>query len=195
MPPSRRKPAEAGIDDAERCLHQVWEHLTARGFLVDEPGVYCQCFYRNLGGACCEMDLLVTGALVWIYMPPPSGFGPGQAARLVLGLLTGTTHPGSALPAAPDPGLALKDTAGRILAASGMPTRLVQIRYSATETSEQVEVTSPAGQARGHVRISDTEIRWECRFATHGSPAPGLAPRDIAESIAAALAAQSVISR
>jgi hypothetical protein len=73
----------AAADYPERCLHQVWEQLTARGFVIDEPmngrccqcfiknlrNACCQCFIKNLRNACCQMDLLVTGTLVRVYTP------------------------------------------------------------------------------------------------------------------------------
>src|SRR5260370_26695423 len=89
------EPAEADGDYPERCLHEVWEELTARGFVIDEPvaGGTCQCLFKNLRSAQCEIDLLVTGALVWVYMPL-AGTSPDQAARLILALLSGTSPPG-----------------------------------------------------------------------------------------------------
>ena len=47
----------------------------------------------------------------------------------------------------------------------------------------------PGEPARGHVRISDEgSIRWECLFASPGSAVGGLAPLDIAQAVATALA-------
>lgn len=189
-PDPASEPAGADPDDTERCLHEVWEKLSARGFIIDEPvtGVTCQSFYKNLRNASCEMDLLDTGALVWIYTPW-TGFIPDQAARLVLALLSGTRIPPAAMPLVLDPGLALKDTAGRMLVACGMAARPADIQYGPGEVSAEVIVTNPAGPARGHVRVSgEGTIRWECCFAVPGSPAPGLAPLDIAQAITAALA-------
>lgn len=92
-PAGRPADADAGGDYLERCLYQVWEELTARGFVMDEPlaGGSCQCFITNLRTAQCEMDLLVSGALVWEYMPLAGTGRPDQAACLVLALLSGTS--------------------------------------------------------------------------------------------------------
>jgi hypothetical protein len=74
-----------------------------------------------------------------------------------------------------------------MLATCGMAVRLVDVRYD--EVHVEAMVTSPAEPARGHVRISDEgTIRWECLFASPGSAAGGLAPLDIAQAIATALA-------
>jgi hypothetical protein len=175
-------------DYPERWLHEVWVQLTTRGFIIDEPVTHgtCQCFFKNLRSAQCEMDLLVTGALVWEYKPL-NGTSPDQAARLVLALLHGTSPAGCGLPPARYPGLALKEAAGRMLATCGMAVRLVDVRYD--EVHVEAMVTSPAEPARGHVRISDEgTIRWECLSASPGSAAGGLAPLDIAQAIATALA-------
>ena len=167
------EPAVAKADYPERRLHEVWVQLTARGFIIDEPVTHgtCQCFFRNLRSAQCEMDLMVTGALVWEYMPL-GGTSPDQAARLVLALLSGTSPAGRGLPPARYPGLALKEAAGRMLAACGMAVRLVDVRYD--EVRAEAMVINPGEPARGHVRISDEgTIRWECLFASPGSAVGG----------------------
>jgi len=156
--------------------------------VIDEPkaGRCCQCFIKNLRNACCEMDLLVTGALVGVYTPL-AGISPHQAAHLVLALLSTGPVPGSPPPARP-PGLALNDAAGQMLAACGMAARPADIRYDLDKVHTEVMVTNPAGHARGHARISDEGIiRWECPLAAPGSPLGGLAPPRIAQAIAAAL--------
>ncbi len=171
----------------ERCLHEVWHELTARGFVIDEPGLPCQCFIHNLRDAQCEMDLLVTGALVWVYVPL-AGTCPEQTARLVLALLSDVPASGSPPPARYS-GLPLMDAAGQMLADAGMTARPAEIRYDVDEVHTEVVVTNPAGQARGQVRISETgSIHWECFFASPGNPADGLPPRDVAQAITAALA-------
>ena len=182
------EPAVAKADYPERRLHEVWVQLTARGFIIDEPVTHgtCQCFFRNLRSAQCEMDLLVTGALVWEYMPL-GGTSPDQAARLVLALLSGTSPAGRGLPPARYPGLGLREAAGRMLAACGMAVRLVDVRYD--DVRAEAMVINPGEPARGHVRISDEgTIRWECLFASPGSTVGGLAPRDIAQAVATTLA-------
>jgi hypothetical protein len=174
---------------AERCLHEVWEGLTARGFTVDEPDeISSQCFYEHLGGAYCEMDLLVTGALVWVYEPRwRPDFGPGHAACMVLALLTGTGRPAPEMPPA-GPGLALKDAAARMLGGCGLVTEPVDIYYGPGEASAQVMVTNLASPQRGNVRVSDEGIvQWECCLDAPGGPPWGLAPLDVAAAIAAAL--------
>lgn len=184
-----RVPAGVRADYPERCLHEVWAQLTARGFIIGEPVTHgtCQCYFRNLRSAQCEMDLMNTGALVWEYLPLGAA-SPGQAARLVLALLSGTS-PAGGLPPARDPGLALKAAAGRTLAACGMAVRLADVRYVDDDVRAEAIVTSPAEPGRGHIRISDEgAIRWECLFARPGSAAGGLAPLDIARAIATALA-------
>jgi hypothetical protein len=140
----------AAADYPEHCLHEVWEQLTARGFVTDEPmaGRCCQCFIKNLRDACCEMDLLVTGALAWVYTPL-AGISPHQATRLVLALLS-TGPVTSPLPPARPPGLALKDAAAQMLAACGMMARPADIRYDLDEVQTEVIITNPADPARGH---------------------------------------------
>lgn len=177
-------------DEAERCLHAVAHELAACGFAVSGLvwGNTCQCEITGTGGAHCEMDLMGTGALVWEYIPRAGALTPGEAVRLVLALLGGTSPASGGVPAARYPGGAFKGAVGRALAACGMAVRLLvfhrdDINY---EIYADVEVTNPAQPARGNVRVSDEgEIRWECAFAT---PAGGLAPRDIAQTIATALA-------
>lgn len=172
----------------ERCLHELWEELTARGFVIDEPGISsCQCFTHNLRDAQCEMDLLVTGALVWVYMPL-AGTCPEQTARLVLPLLS--RGPASdRLPPVRHPGLPLMEAAGQILTDAGMNARPADIRYDVDEVHTEVVVTNPADQARGQVRISEIgSIHWECFFASPGSSAGGLPPSGVAQAMAAALA-------
>jgi hypothetical protein len=180
------EPAGARAEYPERWLHEAWVQLTARGFIIDEPTHRtCQCFFGSLRSAQCEMDLLVTGALVWEYLPL-GGTSPDQAARLALALLGGIGPARCGLPPARYPGLALKEAAGRILASCGMAVRLVDVRYD--DVRAEAMVTNPGEPARGHVRISDEgTIRWECLFASPSSPV-GLAPLDIARAIATALA-------
>lgn len=183
-----QKPGGAAAGTPGGWLLEVWEQLTARGFIIDEPAAQgsCQCYIRNLLSAQCEMDLLVTGALVWEYLPL-SGTSPEQAARLALALLRSTSPAGRGLPPARYPGPAFKDAAGQMLAACGMAVGLVDIRYD--EVCTEAIVTNPAEPARGHVRISDGgTIRWECSPARPGSAAGGLAPPGIAQAIATALA-------
>jgi hypothetical protein len=172
------EPVEADADYPERCLHGVWEELTALGFVIDEPvaGDACQCFFKNLRSAQCEMDLLVTRALVWEYIPL-AGTSPGQAARLVLALLSGITPPARSLPPARYPGLALKDVVGRVLAACGMAVRLADVYYDYDDACTEAVVTNPAEPARGHVRVSDEgNIRWECSSPAPADPSAGLPP-------------------
>jgi hypothetical protein len=170
----------------ERCLHEVWEELTARGFVVDEPGISsCQCFIHNLRDAQCEMDLLVTGALVWVYTPL-AGTCPEQTVRLVLPLL-GHGPASDRLPPARR-GLPLMEAAGQMLTDAGMTAQPAEICYDVDEVHTEVVVTNPADQARGQVRISETgSIYWECFFTSPGSSAAGLPPRDVAQAITAAL--------
>ena len=74
-----------------------------------------------------------------------------------------------------------------MLAACGMAVRLVDVRYD--EVRAEAMVIDPGEPARGHVRISDEgTIRWECLFASPGSAVGGLAPLDIAQAVATALA-------
>ncbi len=184
-------PADPGGDYLERCLHQVREELTARGFVMDEPlaGGTCQCFITNLRAAQCEIDLLFSGALVWEYMPLGGTGRPDQAACLVLALLSGTSPASRSLLPAPCPGLPLDEAAGQALVACGMAVRLVDVRYDHNDVRAEVEVTNPAEPGRGHVRISDHgTIRWECLFTRPGGVAGGLAPVDVAQAIAPALA-------
>ena len=191
MPAPDSNPAGADSGDAERCLHEVWAELTSRGFVIDEPstdGGTCQCFYENLSGAYCEMDLLVTEALVWIYEPRRPNFSPRQTARLALALLTGISRPVPDMPPAPGPGLTPKDAVSRMLADCGMATEPTDIHYGPGEVSAEVMVTNPVSPHRGHVRISDETVQWKCCLATPGSPSWGLAPFDVAVAIAAALA-------
>src|SRR5215469_5628373 len=86
-------PAAADGEYRERCLYEVWDELTARGFVMDQPLAdgSCQCFITNLRTAQCEMDLLVSGALVWEYIPLAGTGRPEEAACLVLALLSGTS--------------------------------------------------------------------------------------------------------
>lgn len=186
-------PADSGaavVSTPGRWLHEVWEQLTERGFLIDEPDpVTCHCFFRNLRGAQCEMDLLVTGALVWEYLPQ-SAISPHQAALLALALLRGAGPPGHGLPPGGDPGLAFTGTVTRMLAACGMTAGLVDVRYDGVVRAEAM-VTSRAEPARGHVRISDEgTLRWECCLP--GSAGGGLAPPRIAHAIATALARHKI---
>jgi hypothetical protein len=48
----------------------------------------------------------------------------------------------------------------------------------------------PAQPERGHARVTDEggTVLWLCPFTRPGSPAPGLAPADMATTIAAVLA-------
>jgi hypothetical protein len=188
---SAGSPADADGDYPQRCLYEVWEELTARGFVMDEPLAdgSCQCFITNLRTAQCEMDLLVSGALVWEYMPLAGTPRPDQAACLVLALLSGTSPASRSLLPASCRGLAPGEAAGRALAACGMAVRLVDVGYDHDEVSTEVEVANPSEPGRGHVRISDHgNIRWECLFAPPAGPAGGLAPLDVAQAIATALA-------
>ena len=175
----------AAADYPQLCLYRIWGELTARGFAVDEPVTHgtCQCFFDGLRGAQVEMDLMDTGALVWVYFPlPQADISPEQAARLVLALLGTGPVPGS-LPPAPDTGLALKDAASQMLAACGLAARPVDIRYDVDEVYTEVMATNPARPARGHARISDEgTVRWECPFAAPASPASGLAPSEVAQA-------------
>jgi hypothetical protein len=181
-----------GVSAPGRWLHEVWEQLTARGFVIDEPAdpVTWHRFFRNLRGAQCEMDLMVTGALVWEYLPQ-GATSPRQAARLVLALLRGTGPSGFGLPPGRYPGLPLAGAAGRMLAACGMTVALADVRYG-DDVCAEVMVTSPAEPARGHVRISDEgTVRWECWAP--GSVGGGLAAPGIARAIATALAGHTII--
>jgi hypothetical protein len=186
-------PAGPAGDEAEGCLHAVAGELTARGFVVSGlvRGNACQCEITGIGGAQCEMDLMGTGALVWEYIPLPGALTPEEAVRMVLALHGVISLPSGGVPAARYPGVALKGAVGRALAACGMAVRLVVVHRDDVnyEIYADVEVTSPAEPSRGNVRVSDEgEIRWECSFATLASPAGGLVPRDIAQTIATALA-------
>jgi hypothetical protein len=179
-------------DHPERCLHEVWERLTAAGFAVGEPTpASCLCLFTGLRNAHAEMDLMETGALVWVYMPL-AVTSPQQAAHRVLALLQDGPAGGGLLPARAAGG-SLKDAAGQILAAAGMAARCVEVEYGPCDVCTEVLVTSPAAPARGHARISrEGTIRWECSFATPASPASGLTPLQAAGAIAAALACGTV---
>jgi hypothetical protein len=184
---------------AERCLHAVAGELTACGFVVTglAGGDTCQCEITGIAGAYCEMDLMGTGALVWEYIPRAGALTPGEAVRLVLALLGATGPASGGMPAARYPGVAFKGAVGRALAACGMAARLVVVHldHRNYEIDADVEVTNPAQPARGNVRVSDEgEIRWECAFATPADRAAGLAPRDIAQTIATALAGHRTAS-
>lgn len=83
-------------------------------------------------------------------------------------------------------GLALKETAGRMLATCGMAVRLVDVHYD--KVRAEAMVINCGEPARGHVRISDEgTIQWDCLFASPGSAGSGLVPLDIARAIATAL--------
>jgi hypothetical protein len=192
-------PAGPAGDEAERCLHAVAGELTACGFVVTGPvwGDTCQSEITGIGGGHCEMDLMGTGALVWEYIPLPGALTPDEAVRLVLALLGRTGPACRGVPAPRHPGVAFKGAVGRALAACGMAVRLVVVHldHRNYEIFADVEVTNPAQPARGRARVSDEgEIRWECSFATPASPAAGLAPRDIAQTIATALGGGSTAS-
>jgi len=168
-------------------LQEVWERLTARGFVIGEPGASCLCFFGSLRNAHAEIDLMNTGAFVWVHMPL-AATSPLQAARRVLALLR-TGQATASLPPARTSGLPLKDAAAQILAAAGMAARPVHAEYDPGEVCTEVMVTNPAAPARGHARISgEGTIRWECPFTTPGSPASGLTPHHAAGAITAALA-------
>jgi hypothetical protein len=194
----------AGTHYAELCLYRVWQELTVCGFAVDEPVTHgtCQCFFGGLGSAHVEMDLLRCGALVWEYIPIPQGsITPQRAARIMLALLAPGPAPAS-LPPAPDPGLPLKDAAAQMLAARGMMARPAAIRYpypdpgQAPEVHTEVVVRNLARRDRGYARITDEgTIRWQCQFAVPGNPASGLAPPEVAQAIAAALAEHRATER
>ena len=183
----------ADADHAGRCLHQVWEELTGRGYAADEPTAFCCMSYvHGLHGMQAMMDPAITGALVAEFIPlPPAGAGPEPAARLVLALLGG--EPVGSLSSCPaaEPGMAVNEAAGRMLAAAGLAARAGQFRYSDSprDLCTEVMVISPAALARGDARISDTgTVLWECRFAGPDGPVGRLTPAQVACAIAAALA-------
>jgi len=180
----------ADADHAGRCLHQVWEELTGRGYAADEPTAFCCMSYvHGLHGMQAMMDPAITGALVAEFIPlPPAGAGPEPAARLVLALLGG--EPVGSLSSCPaaEPGMAVNEAAGRMLAAAGLAARAGQFCYSPREVCTEVMVISPAALARGDARISDTgTVLWECRFAAPDRPGGGLTPAQAARAVAAAL--------
>ena len=117
-------------------------------------GGSCQCFIRNLRTAQCEMDLLVSGALVWGYLPWRILPRPGQAAWLVLALLSGISPCSGSLPqCGTRAGRSRKRRAGCWPPADGV--RLVDVRYDHDDVRAEAEVTNPAEPGRGHVRISE----------------------------------------
>lgn len=173
-----------------RCLHEVWQELTRRGFAMDEPCAgTSMCFIGGLRRADCAVDLLTSGAMVWEFIPLGGTVIPGQIARMVWALLGGGTGPaGCGQPPAERPGAAVREVAGRVLASRGLRVRQAEAG-SEGDVWPVTAVTSPAQPARGHVHIGDEgDLRWECCFACPAGTAGGLAPATIAGLIAAALA-------
>jgi hypothetical protein len=187
-------------DAAGRCLHEVWQELTRRGFAMDQPrATTCMCFIHGLRRAQCAMDLLAGGALVWEFIPLGGTVIPGRVAAMAAVLLGGQPAsvprgllrrylPGQ--PPAGPAGVTVREVAGQVLARRGLAE--AQAETGGAGDAWPVTVAASVAQpARGHVCIGDEgDLRWECSFAYPGGPARGLAPATIAQIIAAALAGQ-----
>ena len=170
-------------DHLLHCEHQVIAELAARGYVLDEYG-----YVQDLDGAQCYVGLLATGAMHLAYEPARSnGISAGEAARLVLALLTGVRA--RVLPAA-EPSLTLQDAVCRLLRSTGLSARAADVRYDDGEMYPQVVVTNPAARVRGSARLcQDEAVLWDCRFAGPGRP--GMAPAEVADATSAALAVAS----
>ncbi len=104
-------------DDAG-CPHELRLELAGRGIAIDDPAERTPLRFLNLRGGWCEINLRDTGALTWTYLPQRRDLSLAQAVRLALALRAGAGLPGPAAPGQ-DPGLPLKDAAGRVLEACG----------------------------------------------------------------------------
>lgn len=186
--PGRQPPGEDPGDVGR--LDELRAELAGRGIVIEDPAEGTPVSFPDRAGIWCEIDLRSTGALAWTYLPLERNLNPGEAVAMTLALLGGGDRASSlAATPAPDPGLPMKDAAGRVLAARGMAAEPAVIDHGDGERTPALLVASPAGQARGRVQISgEREFLWECRFADPGCPAPGLSPSGIADAIAAALA-------
>jgi hypothetical protein len=186
-------PTPPGLADehATTGLAAVRKELTARGFAADEPapGQVGHC-HLHLTGAHAEIGLTDTGGLLLEFMPLPRGSVPVDAtARMALALLA-TPIP-SHLPTRYLAGHHHMKAAGWLLREAGLRLRLVtEHPLDYTDAYSYLEVTSPAHPERGHARVTDEggTVLWLCPFDRPGSPVPGLAPADMAATIAAVLA-------
>jgi hypothetical protein len=194
--PAATPPALAG-EHATDGLVQVWKELTARGFAINEPvpGEWEQC-HIHLTGAHAEIDVLDSGELLFEFMPLPRGSVPVDAtARMVLELLAAPVP--AHLPTRYLAGYHHMKAAGWLLREAGMCLRLVtEHPLDYAEAFSYLEVTGPAHRERGHARVTDEggNVLWLCHFARPGSPLPGLAPADMAATIAAAAAPHRPLS-
>jgi hypothetical protein len=174
--------APAGLDPDDVCLHAVRDELAGRGIIVDDPADGVPVSFQGVPGAWCELSLLDTGHLVWTYLSLGRALRPALAGRLARALLGGRVPAPGARPAR-------AGTVSRAFAACGLTVTPGEVDHGDGRLSAMITVTSPAGQARGLLRVTgDRELRWECRLARPGSAGPGLCPAGVARAIAAALA-------
>ena len=169
-------------------LRELHRELDLWGIAAGDLAAGTPASVLNLPGTRCEIDSPAPGTLTLTYQPEDRDLHPYEAIWLALALLdaNGPWTPVAAL--VPEPKLPPAAAVSRVLASRGMTVEPVQDGHGAEATAVLL-VSNPAGRSRGRLTISgERELTWECRFASPGSPGPGLSPSDIARAIAAALA-------